>query len=117
LASELDLYRRVMDRAGEFHARVALERPYDAQYLALLGHHCAWTCALDLRQWAYLVELRSGASGHASYRDVAHRMARAVLPHIPNLAPYLRVDWSGEADRRQAEERIQEKIHKAKASA
>ena len=117
LASELDLYRKVMDRSGEFHARVARERPFDADYLALLGHHCAWTCAMDLRQWAYLVELRSGASGHASYRDIAHRMARAVLPHVPNLAPHLRVDWSGEADRRQAEERIQEKIRKAEASA
>jgi len=115
LVAELDLYRRVMDRSGEFHARVARERPYDAEYLPLLGHHCAWTCAMDLRQWAYLVELRSGASGHSSYRTVAHRMARAVLPHVAHLAPHLRVDWSGETDRRDAEERTQRKIAKAKA--
>jgi thymidylate synthase ThyX len=116
LAEELDQYRRAMDRAGEFHSRVTRERPFDAEYLANLGHHCAWTCAMDLRQWAYLVELRSGASGHVSYRRIAQRMAREVLPHVPLLARHLRVDWSGETDRRQAEERTQEKLAKAIAS-
>lgn len=114
LGWELDHYRRSMDRATEFHARVARERPFDAEYLAAMGHHTAWTAAMDLRQWAYLVELRSGPSGHQSYRDVAHRMARLVLPHVPNLSEYLRVDWSGEADRRQAEERIQAKLEAAR---
>lgn len=113
LSDALEHYRRGMDRTTEFHARIARERPFDADYVAALGHHCAWTCAMDLRQWAYLVELRSGASGHSSYRDIAHRMARLVMPHVPLLAPYLRVDWSGETDRRAAEERTQEKIAKA----
>jgi len=113
LSDALEHYRRGMDRTTEFHARISRDRPFDADYVAALGHHCAWTCAMDLRQWAYLVELRSGASGHSSYRDIAHRMARLVMPHVPNLAPYLRVDWSGETDRRAAEERTQEKIAKA----
>jgi thymidylate synthase ThyX len=117
LGEALDLYRRAMDRATEFHDRVANERPFDAEYLACLGHHCAWTCAMDLRQWAYLVELRSGPSGHQSYRQVAHRMARAVAPHVPHLWKHLRVDWSGETDRRQAEERTQEKLARARAEA
>lgn len=110
LEAGLDIYRRAMDRAGEFHARVAAERPFDAEYCTALGHLCAWSCAFDLRQWAYVVELRSGPSGHRGYREVAHRMARAVLPYVPTLAPYLRVDWSGETDRRAAEERIQQKL-------
>jgi len=116
LVEALDIYRRAMDRAGEFHARVARERPFDAEYLACLGHHCAWTCAMDLRQWAYLVELRSGPSGHTSYRRVAHRMARAVAPHVPDLWKHVRVDWSGETDRRAAEERTQEKIERARSA-
>lgn len=110
LSDALDHYRRTMDQATAFHARLFEARPWDADYVAALGHHCAWTCAMDLRQWAYLVELRSGASGHTSYRRVAHRMARLVMPHLPALAPYLRVDWSGETDRRAAEERTQEKL-------
>jgi len=40
-----------------------------------------------------------------------------VLPHVPLLAKHLRVDWSGETDRRQAEERTQEKIAKALGAA
>lgn len=113
LVDTLDHYRRAMDRASEFHARLFRERPFDADYVACLGHHCAWTAAMDLRQWAYLVELRSGASGHTSYRRIAHQMARLVMPHVPNLAPYLRVDWTGETDRRLAEERTQAKLAKA----
>jgi hypothetical protein len=70
LTWELDHYRRSMDRATEFHSRVyRANGPYDAEYLTALGHHTAWTAAMDLRQWAYLVELRSGPSGHQSYRD------------------------------------------------
>jgi hypothetical protein len=65
---------------------------------------------MDLRQWAYVVELRSGPSGHRGYREVAHRMARLVLAHVPSLAPWVRVDWSGETDRRAAEERTQQKL-------
>jgi thymidylate synthase ThyX len=114
LTEALAHYRRSMDRATEFHARLYRERPFDADYVAALGHHCAWTCAMDLRQWAYLVELRSGASGHTSYRQIAHRMARLVMPHVPNLAAHLRVDWAGETDRRAAEERTQEKLAKAR---
>lgn len=116
LVSERDHFRRAMDRASEFHSRVARERPQDAEYLASLGHHTAWTAAMDLRQWAYLVELRAGPSGHQSYRDVAHRMARLVLPFVPHLGQFLRVDWSGETDRRRAEERIQERLAQAAAS-
>lgn len=110
LEAGLDLYRRAMDRAGEFHARLFAERPEDSEYCTALGHLCAWSCAFDLRQWAYVVELRSGPSGHRGYREIAHRMARLVMPYIPSLAPFLRVDWSGETDRRAAEERTQQKL-------
>jgi thymidylate synthase ThyX len=110
LENALDLYRRAMDRAGEFHARVAAEHPFDAEYCTALGHLCSWSCAFDLRQWAYVVELRSGPSGHRGYREIAHRMARAVMPYVPTLARHLRVDWSGETDRRDAEERTQRKL-------
>jgi hypothetical protein len=110
LSGALETYLRAMDRTSEFYARLVKERPWDAEYAPALGHHTAWTYACDLRQWAYLVELRSGASGHQSYRDIAHRMARCVLPYVPHLAAYLRVDWSGESDRRVAEERIQTKL-------
>lgn len=110
LESALDLYRRAMDRAGEFHGRVASEQPFDAEYCTALGHLCSWSCAFDLRQWAYVVELRSGPSGHRGYREIAHRMARAVMPYVPTLAKHLRVDWSGETDRREAEERTQQKL-------
>ena len=63
------------------------------------------------------MELPSGPSGPASYRRISHEMARAVLPLVPHLGRYLRVDWSGEADRRAAEERTQKKIASLKVGA
>lgn len=117
LAAARDNYRRAMDRMGELHARVFPELPLEAEYLTSLGHLCRYTYACDLRQWAYLVELRSGPSGHASYRRIAHEMARAVLPLIPSFARSLRVDWSGEADRREAEERTQRRLESLKGDA
>jgi thymidylate synthase ThyX len=110
LAVARDVYCRAMERMGELNQRVAKELPVEAEYLTALGHLCRFTYACDLRQWAYLVELRSGPSGHASYRRIAHEMARAALPLVPHFSRYLRVDWSGEADRRAAEERTQKRI-------
>jgi thymidylate synthase ThyX len=110
LATARDTYCRAMERMTELNRRVAAELPVEAEYLTALGHLCRFTYACDLRQWAYLVELRSGPSGHASYRRIAHEMARAALPLVPQFSRYLRVDWSGEVDRRQAEERTQKKI-------
>lgn len=110
LEAARELYCKAMDRLGEFHDRLFRESPRWAEYSTALGHLTAWSCAFDLRQWAYVAELRSGPSGHRGYREVAHRMARLVLPYIPHLAPYLRMDWSGETDRRAAEERTQSKL-------
>ena len=106
-----------MDRMGELYERVLPELPLEAEYLTSLGHLCRYTYACDLRQWAYLVELRSGPSGHASYRRIAHEMARAALPLVPSFARSLRVDWSGEADRRDAEERTQRRLESLKGDA
>lgn len=117
LAGARDTYCRAMERMAELNLRVAKELPVEAEYLTALGHLCRFTYACDLRQWAYLVELRSGPSGHASYRRISHEMARAVLPLVPHLGRYLRVDWSGEADRRAAEERTQKKIASLKVGA
>jgi thymidylate synthase ThyX len=116
LSASRDTYCRAMDRMAELHGRVVKELPAEAEYLTALGHLCRYTYACDLRQWAYLVELRSGPSGHSSYRRIAHEMARAVLPLVPHFARYLRMDWSGEGDRRAAEERTQQKLAALKAN-
>lgn len=110
LAVTKRVYTEAMDRLTELNQRVAAVHPWAAEYLTALGHKCRFTYACDLRQWAYLVELRSGPSCHFSYRQIAHQMARAVLPLIPDLAQYVRVNWEGEVDRREAEERTQAKL-------
>lgn len=118
--AELDMetqviYESAMRCMTELNRKVAVDFPNEAEYLTTLGHLCRFTYVCDLRQFAYLVELRSGPAGHASYRQIAHEMARAVMPLIPSFAKFLRVNWEGEVDRRIAEERTQARIAELKA--
>ena len=76
----------------------------------MLGHNIRLTYQCDFKQLAYLIELRSGESGHYSYRRIVQQMFKAVEPKLPNLSKYIRVNMNGYTDRRKQEESIQEKI-------
>ena len=47
--------------------------------------------ASDLSEAIYISELRTGAAGHFSYRNVAYAMYEAVAQRYPALAKYFRV--------------------------
>ena len=46
---------------------------------------------MDLSEAIYISELRTGAAGHFSYRNVAYAMYEAVAQRYPALAKYFRV--------------------------
>jgi thymidylate synthase ThyX len=46
---------------------------------------------MDLAEAIYISELRTGAAGHFSYRNVAYAMYEAVVRRYPVLAKYFRV--------------------------
>ena len=50
---------------------------------------------MDFAEALYIAELRSGAAGHFSYRNVAYAMYEEVAKKHPALAKYFRVTDSG----------------------
>ena len=72
-------------------------------YCMTMAHNVRYLYMCDIKQFAYLVELRTGPAGHWSYRRVCQKMAREFLDVFPEFEPYLRIDWSGYTDRSHAE--------------
>lgn len=87
------------------------------EYFTLLGHRVLFTYECTLAQAMYMIELRTGPSGHISYRTFCQAMAKCLLHEIPELTPHLRVDWSTEATRQKAEENTERKLASLSAEA
>lgn len=85
---------------------------FNAAYFLILGYNVFVTYTMNFRQVAYFIELRSGPSGHYSYRRLAQDMFKLLEKEMPKLSKMIRVDMSGSTDRRAAEEIIQQKIEK-----
>lgn len=103
-------YVEIMDKITEYNKKITNENNVNSEYYLLLGHNVRFTYYCDFKQFAYLVELRSGESGHYSYRKIAQDMYKLFEGKFPTLAKYIRVNMSGYTDRRAAEEKIEEKI-------
>ena len=94
-------YQSVMERARETAAQLA-SRPVSAsgqpteteaqsQYLIPLAFRKRTLFKMDFAEALYISELRTGAAGHFSYRNVAFAMYEAVAQRYPALAKYFRV--------------------------
>lgn len=108
----VDIFEKVSARNKE----LLISNTNMSEYCLLLGHNVRFNYQCDFRQFAYLVELRSGESGHYSYRRIAQQMFKLFEEKFPMISKYLRVNMSGYSDRRKQEERIQEKIKAAESS-
>lgn len=111
-AKYIALCERIENVTGELYKK---DR-FVAAYFLILGTNINVVYNCNFRQLAYFIELRSGPSGHYSYRTLAQGMYELVKDNYPLISKYIRVDMSGYSDRRAAEEKIQEKIQKAKES-
>jgi thymidylate synthase ThyX len=94
-------YQSVMERARETAAQLA-SRPVSAagqpteteaqsQYVIPLAFRKRTLFKMDFAEALYISELRTGAAGHFSYRNVAFAMYEAVAQRYPALAKYFRV--------------------------
>ncbi len=61
-----------------------------APYLLPLGARQRALFKMDLAEAAYIIELRSGVTGHFAYRRVAHDMYRQLCQRYPYLAQAIR---------------------------
>lgn len=103
-------YEDLMNRVSEYNKKITLKGVVDSEYYLLLGHNVRFIYYCDFKQFAYLVELRSGESGHYSYRKIAQEMFKCFEFEFPVLAKYIRVNMQGYTDRSKAEELIEKKI-------
>jgi thymidylate synthase ThyX len=69
----------------------AAEAEQQSQYVIPLAFRKRLLFKMDLAEAIYISELRTGAAGHISYRNVAYAMYEAVAQRYPALAKYFRV--------------------------
>ncbi len=111
-------YLAVMERTAERQQRIAQHLPEAAGYVAPFGFLQRVRIVFDPRQVAYFIELRSGAEGHFSYRQVALDMLAHVRKVTPLFAQFIR-GKEGEAflgrldSEMTADERRQRRMHAA----
>jgi len=88
-------YDSVMDAARAAVAKLAAQQADEAnehsQYAIPLAFRTRTLFKMDLSEAIYISELRTGAAGHFSYRNVAYTMYEAVAQRYPALAKYFRV--------------------------
>jgi thymidylate synthase ThyX len=88
-------YDSIMDAAhaavAKLAARQAEEAVEQSQYAIPLAFRKRTLFEMDLSEAIYISELRTGAAGHFSYRNVAYAMYEAVAQRYPALARYFRV--------------------------
>jgi thymidylate synthase ThyX len=88
-------YQAVMERARSTAAQLAARETNEAaeqsQYVIPLAYRKRTLFKMDLAEAIYISELRTGAAGHFSYRNVAYAMYEAVARRYPALAKYFRV--------------------------
>ena len=108
-------YVSLCDRITSSIGKLYKNDRFAAAYFLILGTNINVIYVCTFRQLAYFIELRSGKTGHYSYRRLAQDMYFEIKDYYPNLHKHIRVDLDGYADRREAEERIQQKIKEAEA--
>ena len=90
-----DRYQGAMERARDTAAQLAAgestEAEQQSQYVIPLAFRKRTLFKMDLAEAIYISELRTGAAGHFSYRNVAYAMYEAVAQRYPSLAKYFRV--------------------------
>jgi thymidylate synthase ThyX len=82
---------RARATAGQLAGREAAEAESQSQYVLPLAYRKRTLFKMDLAEAIYISELRTGAAGHFSYRNVAYAMYEAVARRYPALAGVFRV--------------------------
>ncbi|MGB7555604.1 MAG: FAD-dependent thymidylate synthase [Candidatus Korobacteraceae bacterium] len=82
---------RSRDAVEQLAAREVADAEEQSQYIIPLAFRKRALFKMDLAEAIYISELRTGAAGHFSYRNVAYAMYEAVAERYPALAKYFRI--------------------------
>ncbi|HKR97771.1 MAG TPA: FAD-dependent thymidylate synthase [Candidatus Angelobacter sp.] len=84
-------YTSAMKKLFQAYEKTALASQQSALYLLPMAFRKRTLFKMDFAEALYISELRSGAAGHFSYRNVAYAMYQEVARKHPALARYFRV--------------------------
>ncbi|MBU1112187.1 MAG: FAD-dependent thymidylate synthase [archaeon] len=97
----------------QLHEKIKVKYPRFAEYVVMFAQKQRILWQMDPRQFVYVTELRTTPAGHHSYRTICQEMFNVVMPHMPTLSKYVRVDFSsGDEGRKKQEEKTVEKLQK-----
>jgi thymidylate synthase ThyX len=105
-------YDDIMTRITILSRKIIKKYPYDAEYVAALGHLVRTTYEMHPGQLAYVCELRTTPQGHHSYRDLFRQVYKVMLERAPLFMKYVRVNLVDSGTRKKQEERAAEKREK-----
>lgn len=87
------------------------QKPSIAEYVIPRAAAVKWMLTANLRELIHIIELRSGPSGHAEYREIAKQLYNALYSIHPALVKEVFLDTSAPAlGRLTAEERTESKL-------
>jgi len=110
-----DRYIQLMDRADEIYQLLNYQFPLESEYVIPMAYLMRDRIELNLRELAYLIEIRSISAGHPSYRFIAQEMHRQLEKIHPHFADLILCEFDEvEMERLKSEERIDEKINSLK---
>jgi thymidylate synthase ThyX len=84
-------YRAAMQNVVDVCGKFGAAGPHARLYLLPMAFRKRTLFKMDFAEALYIAELRSGAAGHFSYRQVAYAMYEEVARKHPALAKYFRV--------------------------
>jgi thymidylate synthase ThyX len=87
-------YRSAMDKAKNAYHAVYNVAPDLAQYVVPFGYKVRWRIKMNLRQAFHMIELRSTAQAHPSYRNIALSMYKLISTVHPLLGKHMIIDRS-----------------------
>lgn len=76
-------YKNAADLAVEAYGKIKKQFPIEAQYLVIHAAYNRFMMKLNLREAVHLCELRSSPQGHPSYRQIAQKIAQAIIKKYP----------------------------------
>jgi thymidylate synthase ThyX len=85
-----DRLAAALDAGVAAAAALRAQFPVEAAYLLPLGARMRALFKMDLAEAAYIIELRTGPTGHFSYRWLAWEMYQALRARHPTLAAHIR---------------------------
>lgn len=87
-------YEKSMKKAAKAYKEIIKELPSHAAYIVPLAYKKRTLFTWNLRSLFHFIKLRSGKTGHESYRKLAQQMYDIIAQKQPLLAKYIAVDKS-----------------------